>query len=71
LQRFGNQLSTEQMKNLIGLALSAKDGALREQADLIASSLRGDPSIIGNRLKGFVPSSQPPVTKVEPGKEGN
>lgn len=71
LQRFGNQLSAEQMKNLIGLALSAKNGALREQADLIASSLRGDPSIIGNRLKGFVPSSQPPATKVEPGKEGN
>lgn len=71
IHRFGNQLNQDQVKSLINLALSSKEGALREQADLIASTLRGDPSVIGNRLKGFVPSSTPPATKVEPGKEGN
>ncbi|MFT3882607.1 MAG: hypothetical protein QM703_23510 [Gemmatales bacterium] len=71
IHRFGNHLNQDQVKSLLSLALSSKDGALREQADLIASTLRGDPSVIGNRLKGFVPSSTPPATKVEPGKEGN
>lgn len=71
LHRYGNHLNQDQIKSLFALALSSKDAALREQADLIASSLRGDPSAIGHRLKGFVPSSTPPATKVEPGKEGN
>jgi hypothetical protein len=71
IHRFGNHLSQDQVKSLLSLALTSKESALREQADLIASKLRGDPAVIGNRLKDFVPSTTPPVSKVEPGKEGN
>lgn len=71
LHRYGNHLTADQLKSLIALAQSSKDPALREQADLITSSLRGDASVIGNRLKDYVPSATPPATKVEPGKEGN
>jgi hypothetical protein len=71
LQRFGNQLSNDQVRGLVSLATSSKDPGLRDQADLIASTIRGDAATIGNRLKGFVPGSTPPATKVEPGKEGN
>lgn len=71
IHRFGTHLNQDQLRSLITLALSSKEPALREQADLIASTLRGDPSVIGNRLKDFVPSTTPPATKVEPGREGN
>lgn len=71
IQRFGNQLNLDQTKNIINLALTSKDPGLREQADLLSSALRGDPAVIGNRLKGFVPSNTPPAAKVEPGKDGN
>lgn len=71
LHRFGNHMSNDQVKNLSALALSATDPSLREQADLTVSSLRKDASVIGNRLKGYVPSATPPATKVEPGKDSN
>lgn len=69
VQRFGNQLTVDQMKTLQALASASSDAALREQADLTAATLKGDGSAIGNRLKGYVPSTNPPAKKVEPGKE--
>jgi hypothetical protein len=69
MQRYGNQLTADQVKTLQALATASGDAALREQADLTAASIKGDASAIGNRLKGFVPATTPPVTKVEPGKE--
>ncbi|MBL8823739.1 MAG: hypothetical protein JNJ77_14215 [Planctomycetia bacterium] len=76
LQRFGSQLTKDQANTIIALASASSDAALREQADLVASILRGDASVIGNRLKGYVPGITPPPVKVEPGKvepakEGN
>lgn len=71
IQRFGNQLTQDQMKTLVAMAEAVKDPVLREQADLTVASFRADKAAIGNRLKGYVPSSTPPATKVEPGKEGN
>jgi hypothetical protein len=72
LQRFGNQLAADQIQGIFKLSTSAADSALREQADLTAASLRADPAAIGNRLKGFTPSTAPaPPAKAEPGKEGN
>lgn len=72
IQRFGNQLTQDQIKTLVAMSEAVKDPALREQADLTVASIRGDKASIGNRLKGYVPSSTPPAAaKVEPGKDGN
>jgi hypothetical protein len=70
LQRFGNRLAAGQIQGLVKLAQSAADPGLREQAELIASSLKSDAAVIGQRLKGFMPSAAPvaPAPKVEPGK---
>jgi hypothetical protein len=73
IQRFGRSLDQNVVQNLIALAGSAKDPALKEQADLTVATVRADATAIGNRLKGFVPSATPAAApkKVEPGRDGS
>ncbi|HMO37535.1 MAG TPA: hypothetical protein PKA06_15965, partial [Gemmatales bacterium] len=67
IQRFGNQLPQDQVKTLLALSEGVSDSALRQEVDLILSSIRGDTAAVGNRLKSYVPATATPATKVEPG----